>query len=91
MANLIFRRTGYWIQHQLKLSALGQKEVAGEANVSLSMVTHFLGGRKDSERVRTALCKVLGYESFGAVIAASRGHVPQKGARHEQVHSEFQP
>jgi hypothetical protein len=83
VANLISKRTGCWIQYQLKLSGLGQKDVANEANRSVDIVSHFLCGRKDSARVRTALCKVLGYESFEAVIAASRGHIPSEGARYD--------
>ena len=79
MANVISRQTGCWIQFQLKLSGLGQKDVASEANHSVDIVSHFLRGRKDSARVRTALCKVLGYESFEAIIAASRGHIPAEG------------
>jgi hypothetical protein len=79
MANLIPRRTGCWIQYQLKLSGLGHKDVATEANRSVDIVSHFLRGRKDSARVRTALCKVLGYESFEAVVAASREHILPKG------------
>jgi hypothetical protein len=76
MANLISRRTGCWIQYQLKLSGLGQKNVANEANRSVDIVSHFLCGRKDSALVRTALCKLLGYESFEALAAASRDHIP---------------
>jgi hypothetical protein len=68
MANLISRETGCWIQYQLKLSGLGQKAVADEANCSVDIVSHFLCGRKNSQRVRTALCKVLGYESFEGLI-----------------------
>jgi hypothetical protein len=63
----------------MKLCGFGHEMVADEANCSVSIVSHFLCGRKDSARVRTALCKVLGYESFEAVIAASRGHIPSEG------------
>jgi hypothetical protein len=66
MANVISRRTGCWIQYQLKLSGLGQKTVANEANCSVSIVSHFLCDRKDSLRVRAALCKVPGCGPFEA-------------------------
>jgi hypothetical protein len=79
MANIISRETGCWLQYQLKLGRYGLKEIAGEANVSPSMVTHFLSGRKDSARVRTAFCKLLGYGSFDKLIAASREYTPAKG------------
>jgi hypothetical protein len=68
MADLISRRTGCWIQYQLKLNGLGHKAVADEANCSEDIVSHFLCGRKNSQRVRTALCKVLGYRSFESLI-----------------------
>ena len=79
MANVISRRTGCWIQYQLKLSGLGQKNVANEANRSVDIVSHFLCGRKNSVRVRMALCKLLGYGSFDRLIAASREQVPPEG------------
>jgi hypothetical protein len=48
---------------------------------SASGISHilFLCGRKDSMRVRTALCKVLGYGSFEALTAAGRDHIPPEG------------
>jgi hypothetical protein len=69
MANTINPRTGCWIQYQLKLNGYSQKTVADEANRSIHIVSHFLCGRKDSARVRTALCKVLGYENFEKLVA----------------------
>jgi hypothetical protein len=48
--------------------------VAQEANMSNQMVSEFLCGHKDSNRVRTALCKVLGYRSFESLIK----NVPQE-------------
>jgi hypothetical protein len=42
--------------------------VAEEANCSVDIVSHFLCGRKNSERIRTALCKVLGYQSFESLV-----------------------
>jgi hypothetical protein len=74
MANLISPKVGCWIQYQLKLSGLGQKAVAEEANCSVDIVSHFLCGRKNSQRVRTALCKVLGYRSFERLVK----NVPQE-------------
>jgi len=69
----ITRQTGCWIQYQLKLRNLTLEPVAQKANVSSAMVTHFLKGRKNSEKVKKALAEVLGYESFEKLIAASRG------------------
>jgi transcriptional regulator with XRE-family HTH domain len=69
MANVIAKEVGCWIQYQLRLNGLTQKSVADEAGRSVDIVSHFLCGRKDSVRVRTALCKVLGYESFEKLVA----------------------
>jgi transcriptional regulator with XRE-family HTH domain len=61
---------GCWIQYQLKLNGYTQQSVAAEADRSVDSVSHFLRGRKDSERVRLALCKVLDYENFNKLVAA---------------------
>lgn len=73
MGITITPRTGCWIQYQLKLNSITQNSVAEKAGCSFQMVTHFLKGRKNSQRVRYALADVLGYESFEKLIAASRG------------------
>jgi hypothetical protein len=74
MANCITPEEGCWIQYQLKLNGFTQYTVAQEANVVTQMVSQFLCGDKDSKRVRTALCKVLGYRSFESLLA----NVPQE-------------
>jgi len=73
MGITITPRTGCWIQYQLKLRNITLEPVARKANVTAGMVTHFLKGRKNSEKVKKALTEVLGYESFEKLIAASRG------------------
>jgi transcriptional regulator with XRE-family HTH domain len=73
MGITITPQTGCWIQYQLKLRNFTLEPVARKANVSIPMVTHFLKGRKNSEKVKKALTEVLGYESFEKLIAASRG------------------
>jgi hypothetical protein len=37
------------------------------------MITQFIKGRKNSEKVKRALAETLGYPSFDKLIAASRG------------------
>ena len=69
MADVITKRTGCWIQYQLKLGGHTLKTVAAEAGRSVYIVSHFLCGRKGSKRVRAALCKVLGYRSFEELAA----------------------
>jgi hypothetical protein len=68
-ANRIPFELGSRIEHLLRVKGITQKEIAREAGYSIHIVSHFLCGRKDSERVRTALCKVLGYESFEKLVA----------------------
>jgi hypothetical protein len=79
MANVISKQVGCWIQYQLKANGHTQETVAREAGRSRDIVSHFLCGRKDSQRVRTALCKVLGYRSFEALVAAGRDHILTEG------------
>jgi len=66
-------RTGCWIKYQLNLRNLTYDTVAEKAGVHVSMITHFLRCRKNSEKVKAAIAEVLGFPSFDAVIAASRG------------------
>jgi transcriptional regulator with XRE-family HTH domain len=57
----------------LRLRSITQIEVAAKAGCNNRMVSDFLRGRKNSEKVKKALAEVLGYESFEKLIAASRG------------------
>jgi hypothetical protein len=68
MANTITREQGCWIQYQLKLNGYIHEAVAREANRSVSIVTKFLNGCKGSDAVPAALYKLLGYESFDALL-----------------------
>jgi transcriptional regulator with XRE-family HTH domain len=74
MGITITPRKGCWIKFQLNLRNITYKTVAEKAGVSANMINHFIKGRKNSERVRKALAETLGYPSFEALIAASRGH-----------------
>ena len=65
----ISRRLGCWIVYQLRLNGHTQLTVAREADRHLNTVSGFLGGFKDSPRIREALCKVLGYRNFAALEA----------------------
>jgi transcriptional regulator with XRE-family HTH domain len=73
MGITITPRTGCWVKYQLNLRNFTLETVAQKANVTSGMVTHFLKGRKNSEKVKKALAEVLGYESFEKLIAASHG------------------
>lgn len=67
-------RKGCWIKFQLNLRNITYKTVAEKAGVSEEMITQFIKGRKNSDKVRRALTETLGYESFEKLIVASRGH-----------------
>jgi hypothetical protein len=69
MKKCITPEEGCWLQYQLKLNGHTHYTVAEEANRSVQMVSEFLRGNKDSARVRTALCKVLGYRNFENLLA----------------------
>ena len=70
---VITPQLGCWIKFQLDLRNLAYRHVAEKAGVSESMVHNFVKGRKRSARVCMALVETLGFESFGALVAASRG------------------
>jgi transcriptional regulator with XRE-family HTH domain len=67
-------RKGCWINYRLRLAGITQAAVAAKAGCNNRTVSDFLRGRKNSERVKKALAETLGYPSFEALIAASRGH-----------------
>jgi transcriptional regulator with XRE-family HTH domain len=74
MGLTISPRKGCWIKFQLNLRNITYRTVAQKAGVSEEMITQFIKGRKSSKKVRMALAETLGYVSFEALIAASRGH-----------------
>ena len=83
MANRITKRMGCWIQYQLKLRGYTHDAVALKANRSSNIVSQFLNGRKGSIPTQKALCEVLGYADFNALIAAIPAECktePRKGA-----------
>jgi transcriptional regulator with XRE-family HTH domain len=74
MGITITPRKGCWIKYQLNLRKITQEMIAARAGVSQKMVSHFITGRKNSDKVKRALAETLGYPSFEALIAASQGH-----------------
>jgi transcriptional regulator with XRE-family HTH domain len=73
VGNTITHHKGCWIKYQLDLRKITQETVAARAGVTSRMVSHFICGRKNSEKVRKALAEVLNYPSFDALLSASRG------------------
>ena len=83
MAHRITKRMGCWIQYQLKLRGYTHDAVALKSNRSVNIVSQFLNGRKGSVPTQKALCEVLGYADFNALIAAIPAECktePRKGA-----------
>jgi hypothetical protein len=74
MGITITPQKGCWIRYQLNLRNITCRTVAEKAGVSEGMITQFIKGRKNSDKVRKALAETLGYTSFEKLIAASRGH-----------------
>ena len=72
-------REGLWINYQLRLAGTRQSDLADRLGIKHSTISHVLSGKRHSTRVETALYQTLGYPSFEAMIAASRG----KGGHHE--------
>jgi transcriptional regulator len=66
-------KEGLWITYQLRLRGLKQKDMAARLGVCPQTVEQIINGRRSSRRIETALYETLGYPSFEAMIAASRG------------------
>jgi len=64
---------GCYISYMLRVRGITQEDVALKAGLTRRSVSAFLRGVKNSEKVKSALAEVLGYPSFEAVVAASRG------------------
>jgi len=66
-------KEGLWIIFQLRLKGITQAEIASRLGVRAPTVNQILRGVRRSARIETALYQTLGYPSFEAMIAASRG------------------
>jgi hypothetical protein len=68
MAQTITHEEGCWLLYQLRLNGYNQAAVSDEAKCSAVTVSQFLRGIKNSERVKAAFCKLLGYGSFSKLL-----------------------
>jgi len=73
MGITITPKKGCYINYMLRVRSITHETVAEKAGVTQHMVSQVLRGVKNSEKVKKAIVEVLGYPSFEAVIAASRG------------------
>jgi plasmid maintenance system antidote protein VapI len=70
MEKTIPPRTGRWLKSQLIFHGLTYTKVAQKAACTPATITHFIRGRNNCERLKTALAELLGYESFESLLAA---------------------
>jgi CRP-like cAMP-binding protein len=66
-------KEGMWINYQLRLRGITHQKLADQLGLKRESVTKIVTGARHSTRVETALYQTLGYHSFEAMIAASRG------------------
>jgi len=66
-------KEGMWINYQLRLRGITHQNLAAQLGIKRESVTKVITGGRQSQRVETALYQTLGYPSFEAMIAASRG------------------
>jgi len=64
---------GLWIIYQLRLKGIRQSDLCRSLGVKSSTVSQVLSGIRRSGRIEETLYQSLGYPSFEAMIAASRG------------------
>jgi transcriptional regulator with XRE-family HTH domain len=67
-------KEGMWINYQLRLRGITQQNLAEKLEVRQATVAQVITGRARSTRIENTLYQTLGYPSFEAMIAASRGH-----------------
>jgi len=66
-------KEGLWVIFQLRLKGIRQADLCRELGVKSSTMAQVISGVRRSGRIEEALYKTLGYPSFEAMIAASRG------------------
>jgi len=64
---------GLWITYQLRLKGITQSNIATMLGIKHCTVCQILRGIRHSTRIEDTLYQTLGYPSFEAMIAASRG------------------
>jgi transcriptional regulator with XRE-family HTH domain len=67
-------KEGMWVSYQLRLRGITHQDIADQLGITRQTVTTILNGQGHSTRIETTLYRTLGYPSFEAMIAASRGH-----------------
>jgi len=66
-------KEGLWIVYQLRLKGIRPIDLSRKLGVKSSTMSQVLSGIRRSGRIEDALFQTLGYPSFEAMIAASRG------------------
>jgi stalled ribosome rescue protein Dom34 len=65
-----------WITAQMNERCITETQIAKEAGCSLSLVTHFLKGRRSSPAIMVAVLELLGYGTIEELITAFRTNDP---------------
>jgi hypothetical protein len=66
-----------WIIARMQEKDITETDIANKAHCSLSLVSHFLAGRRKSDLVLEISAKLLGYGTAGELIAAARACDPE--------------
>jgi hypothetical protein len=71
---------GCWVGYQLNLRNITYKAVAYEGTVCYQTIAEFMYGGNSSPKCKAALCKLLGYETFEALLEAANAAGSKGGA-----------
>ncbi|MBR4630113.1 MAG: helix-turn-helix transcriptional regulator [Treponema sp.] len=63
---------GKWVNYQIRLRGLTQKEIAARAGCSQSQVANTLAGRTSSSKIYLVLCDILEISSIAELLATPR-------------------
>ena len=66
-------KEGLWINYQLRLKGIKQSDLCRKLGVKSSTMSQVINGVCRSGRIEDTLYQTLGYSTFEAMIAASRG------------------
>ena len=64
---------GLWIIYQLRLKGIKQVDLCRELGVNSSSMTLAIHGKVKSRRIEETICRILGYPTLEAMLAASHG------------------
>lgn len=78
MSNRINKKLGKYISYKLKLIGVTHNDIASSSNLSTSIITHILNGRKRSSRGEKAIAKALGYDDFESLVEEAEAMISKE-------------